>query len=149
MEILQLPWSRRCPLINTPHLNSQLNYKSKSKSKLLYDWRFTANQFILASSLLILTTRYSFLNWTLAVIVRMQHYTQVLCQYTQKTQPLYCCRGVFTAPLHSNSRGSDHIQNTVLLLWRASMLWALPSSSRCLPSYCLATGLYAIIHSIR
>jgi hypothetical protein len=30
----------------------------KSKSKLLYDWRFTANQFVLASSLLRLTTRF-------------------------------------------------------------------------------------------
>jgi hypothetical protein len=30
---------------------------------------------------------------------------------TQKTQPLYCCRGVFTAPLHSNGRGADHIEN--------------------------------------
>jgi hypothetical protein len=35
---------------------------------------------------------------------------------TQKTQPLFCCRGVFTAPLYSNGRGSDHIENTVLLL---------------------------------
>jgi hypothetical protein len=24
MEILQLPWSRRCPLVNTPHQNSEL-----------------------------------------------------------------------------------------------------------------------------
>jgi hypothetical protein len=32
-------------------------YSSKSKSKLLYDWRFTANQFVLASSPLRLTIR--------------------------------------------------------------------------------------------
>jgi hypothetical protein len=31
---------------------------SKSKSKSLYDWQFTANQFVLASSLLRPTTRY-------------------------------------------------------------------------------------------
>jgi hypothetical protein len=31
--------------------------KSKSKSKLIYDWRFTANQFVLASIPLRLTTR--------------------------------------------------------------------------------------------
>jgi hypothetical protein len=37
---------------------------------------------------------------------------------TQETQPLYCCRGVFTVPLHSNGRGADHIENTVLLLLR-------------------------------
>jgi hypothetical protein len=51
MEVLQLPWSRPCPLANTPHLNFQLNYKSKSE--LLYDCRFTANtanHFVLASS---------------------------------------------------------------------------------------------------
>jgi hypothetical protein len=42
----------------------------KSKSKLLYDWRFTANQFILASSLLRPTTR-DFFNSTLAVIALM------------------------------------------------------------------------------
>jgi hypothetical protein len=39
----------------------------KSRSKLLYDWRFTANYLILASSHLILTTKVSFFNWTLAV----------------------------------------------------------------------------------
>jgi hypothetical protein len=39
-----------------------------SKSKLLYDWRFTANQFVLASrSLRPMPTAY-FFNWTLAVI---------------------------------------------------------------------------------
>jgi hypothetical protein len=30
MEILQLQWPRRCPLVNTPHLNSQLNAESQS-----------------------------------------------------------------------------------------------------------------------
>jgi hypothetical protein len=43
---------------------------------------------------------------------------------TQKTQPLYSCRGVFTAQLHS---GADHIENAILLLLRACMLRALPS----------------------
>jgi hypothetical protein len=33
-----------------------LNSKSKAESKLLYDWQFTANQFVLASSSLRLTT---------------------------------------------------------------------------------------------
>jgi hypothetical protein len=28
MEILQLLWSRRCPLVNTPHLNSPLKYSA-------------------------------------------------------------------------------------------------------------------------
>jgi hypothetical protein len=39
---------------------SKSKSKSKSKSELLYDWRFTANQFVLASSPLRLTTRYFF-----------------------------------------------------------------------------------------
>jgi hypothetical protein len=42
--------------------------KSKSKSELLYDWRFTANQFVLASSPLRPTTTDLFFNWALVVI---------------------------------------------------------------------------------
>jgi hypothetical protein len=45
MEILQLPCSRRYWPANTPQLLS-----SESESELLYDWRFTANQFVLATS---------------------------------------------------------------------------------------------------
>jgi hypothetical protein len=41
---------------------SKSNKKSKSKSNLLYDWRFTANQFVLASSPLRPTTRFFFFN---------------------------------------------------------------------------------------
>jgi hypothetical protein len=52
---------------------TQLNYTAKSKSKLLYDWRFTANQFVFASSPLRVMTREYFFNLTLAVIVRMYH----------------------------------------------------------------------------
>jgi hypothetical protein len=39
---------------------------AKSKKKLLCDWRFTANQFVLASGPLRPTTRILFFNWTLA-----------------------------------------------------------------------------------
>jgi hypothetical protein len=45
--------------------------KSKSKSKSLYDWRFTANQFVLAPSPLRFMMRFFFFNSTLAVIVLM------------------------------------------------------------------------------
>jgi hypothetical protein len=45
----------------------------------------------------------------------------------QKTQPLYCCWGFFTMPLHRNGHGIDHIENTILLLLCACMLRALPS----------------------
>jgi hypothetical protein len=34
---------------------------------------------------------------------------------THKTQSLCCCRCLFTAPLHSNCRGVNHIENIVLL----------------------------------
>jgi hypothetical protein len=41
------------------------NSESESESELLYDWRFTANQFVLAPSPLRITTRdFLFLNWT-------------------------------------------------------------------------------------
>jgi hypothetical protein len=47
--------------------------KSKSKSILLHDWRFTAHQLVLAPSPLRLTTRDIFFNWTLVVTVLMSH----------------------------------------------------------------------------
>jgi hypothetical protein len=40
---------------------------SQSELELLYDWRFTANQFVLAPNPLRLTTRDIFVNWTIAV----------------------------------------------------------------------------------
>jgi hypothetical protein len=46
-----------CRFLQLAGLTRYSKSKSKSKSKLLYDWRFTANQFILASSPLRLTTR--------------------------------------------------------------------------------------------
>jgi hypothetical protein len=45
---------------------------SESELELLYDWRFAANQFILASSPLRLTTS-NFFKWILAFVVLMQH----------------------------------------------------------------------------
>jgi hypothetical protein len=102
VEILQLPWSRRCPLVNTPHLSPQLNC--------------SANCFQDNSS----------------------------ARSAQKTQPLYCCSGLFTVPLHSNGHGADHIQDIVLLLC-ACMLRALPINGRCLQSHCLAMGLHTTV----
>jgi hypothetical protein len=103
VETLQLPWSHRFPLVNSPHLNSQLNCSASS----LQD--------------------------------------NSSARTTQKTQLLYCCRGMFTAPFYSNDRGADHIENGVLLLLRACMLRPLPSNVRCLQSHFLATGLYATL----
>jgi hypothetical protein len=51
----------------------QFQYSKSQSQELLYDWRFTANQFILTSRLLRPTTRDSFFNWTLAIIVLIQH----------------------------------------------------------------------------
>jgi hypothetical protein len=47
-------------------------FYSESESELLYDWRFTANQFILASRPL-RPTPSIFFNWTLTVIALMKH----------------------------------------------------------------------------
>jgi hypothetical protein len=41
----------------------------KVKVKLLYDWRLTANHFVLAPSPVRLTTRDFFFNWALAIMV--------------------------------------------------------------------------------
>jgi hypothetical protein len=56
----------------------------------------------------------------------------------QKTQPLYCWGGVFTESLHINDRGTDHIENTALQLWRA-----LISAGTCLQSRCLVINVYS------
>jgi hypothetical protein len=103
------------------------------------------------------------LNWTLSLTKLLLHYTSLhftelnwtgqldslqdnsSAGATQKTQPLYCRRSLFTAPLNSNGRCSDHIENSVLLLLHVRMLRALSSNGRSLQSHCLAMGLYATI----
>jgi hypothetical protein len=73
----RLPFLRKkIPFIFTGLASLLSEYPSywvfKSKSKLLYDWRFTANQFVLTSSPLKPTTRdFFFHNWTLVAIVLM------------------------------------------------------------------------------
>jgi hypothetical protein len=82
----------------------EVTQKSKSKSKLLYDWRFTANQFILAPSPLRITTRV-FCNWTLAVMALMQHplwWEDGFVSYE------YVCPSVESL----YSLGTDRIENT-------------------------------------
>jgi hypothetical protein len=63
-----------------------------------------------------------------------QFYTAVLYNHfartTQKTQPIYCWGGVFTAPLHSN--GSYSIFACVFV-----------AKGMCLPSRCLAMKVYS------
>jgi hypothetical protein len=46
----------------------RLNGLTPLESELLYDWRFTANQFVLAPNPFRLTARIFFLKWTPAVI---------------------------------------------------------------------------------
>jgi hypothetical protein len=92
MEILQFPWSRCCPLVNTPHLISQLNCSVNCLQDNSSAWNI------------------------------------------QKIQPLCCCRGMFTTLLHSNHRGMDHVENTILPLFHACILQALPSNNHCLQS---------------
>jgi hypothetical protein len=50
---------------------------------------------------------------------------------TQKTQPLYCWRGLFTASLHSNGLEADHIENAVLILLRACCWRYLATATIC------------------
>jgi hypothetical protein len=50
--------------------NARVRERERER-ELLYDWRFTADQLVLAPSPLRLTARISFLNWTPAVIVLM------------------------------------------------------------------------------
>jgi hypothetical protein len=81
-----------------------------------------------------------YLHWTVAPSV-----FQITPRHgPRRKQPLCCCRRVFTALLHSNGRGGDHLENSVLLLC-ACMLWAFPSNGCCLQSNSLATNLYATI----
>jgi hypothetical protein len=57
---------------DTASLSSVIWLSSQLESELLYDWRFTANQFVLAPSPFRLTASI-FSNWTFAVIFLMQH----------------------------------------------------------------------------
>jgi hypothetical protein len=69
--------------------------------------RFTANQFVLASSPLRPNTS------LLCSAKFLQHNSSALT--TQKTQPLYCwC--VFTVSLHSNGHGTDYIENNLSIV---------------------------------
>jgi hypothetical protein len=53
---------------------------------------------------------------------------------TEKTQPLYCWGGVFTASVHSKNCSAYHIENTAL-----QCLPAFVSAGTCLPSRCSET----------
>jgi hypothetical protein len=66
----QVP-SSKPPVQNSTEITQKSKSKSNSKSKLLYDWLFTANQFVLASIPLRPTTRLLFNRTTPAVIVLM------------------------------------------------------------------------------
>jgi hypothetical protein len=72
----------------TPLYSHSLGSAS-SESELLYDWLFTADQFVLASSPLRLTAT----------------------QHRKHSFP-YCCRGMWPLSCLANSLGADHIENT-------------------------------------
>jgi hypothetical protein len=69
-----------------------------------------------------LEVRLTLLNWTLL-------YNR-FARTTQKTQPLFCWEGVYTAPLHNN--GSYSIVACVFV-----------ATGMCLPSRCLEIDIYA------
>jgi hypothetical protein len=68
----------------------------------------------------LLETRLTLLDWTFLF--------NNFARTTQKTQPLYCWKGVFTAPLHNN--GSYSI-----------VACAFVAAGMCLPSRCLAMNV--------
>jgi hypothetical protein len=55
----------------------------------------------------------------------------------RRKHPIYCCVGVFTEQLHNGPHRKHRF-----LLSRACTFRPLPRNGRCLPSHCLATGLY-------
>jgi hypothetical protein len=74
-----------------------------------------------------LASRNSILQWTAST----KHFLyNKFALTTQKTQPLYCCEGVFIVPLHSN--GSYSI-----------IAYVFVSAGMCLPSRCLAMNVYS------
>jgi hypothetical protein len=91
------------PLTMTVHLQAipSPHWLSRVREpELLYDWRFTANQFVLASSLLRLTTRVlSFGNWTLMVIVLVRLSTA-------------CLAWLYSLDTDHTEISMDHIENT-------------------------------------
>jgi hypothetical protein len=86
----------------------------------------------------------SALNWQLPGSPKFS-WRQLLDADHAENNPLYYCRGMFSAPFHSNDRGADLIENSIILLLRMCMFRASLSNVRCSQSRCLATGPYAII----
>jgi hypothetical protein len=129
MEVHQLLWSRRCPLLNTPQLSCQLYHHlfsaslaelnsqlTGSESELLYDWRFTANQFVLATSPLRLTTS--------NCIFRLNTYGYSPYVTSSLTRGWICRLQlllVFASAviLRSESRGWPHLRFESPSTWRA------------------------------
>jgi hypothetical protein len=104
-----------------------------AKSKLLYDWRFITNQFVLASVLFRLNTcGHSF--YVTSSLTRR-------CVCLLWIRFLYCCvlidcfRDLFTAQLRSNARGADPQRTplaTPLLLLRDITTYVTRSYAPCL-----------------
>jgi hypothetical protein len=104
---------------------------SKSKSKLLYDWRFTANQFVLASSPLRPTTDF-FFNWSSSysdrAVDNLPYCSVTACLPNYFHGNAYCWRGclrcwgnVFIQPLLS-------IGCLLNCDWLAfELMWAVPT----------------------
>jgi hypothetical protein len=80
------------------HLKRLPHVFFQSKSELLYDWQFTANQFVLASSPLRPMTRSS-----LSCLRSLHSLGVAPTENTVSWQVLWGYRGVFTLPLHGNN----------------------------------------------
>jgi hypothetical protein len=106
-----------CPLSDTgSSLGTTVSYSSAivalsrhvtTLSQLFYGWRFTDNQFVLATNPLTRTTRNFFSNLTLAVIANIKHH-----RWWEGGSVVYNCSWVLASAviLRSESRGThDHI----------------------------------------
>jgi hypothetical protein len=116
-EILQLLWSCRCPLINTPHLNSQLQLSTNcSLGTPELDCRISTN--------------YSLQPFC----------TNRIENTVSNNTPIVT--DVFTYPFLRN-----RLQKPVVLLLLTCVLRALANNCCCLQNHCLAMGLYVTIYT--
>jgi hypothetical protein len=72
----------------------------------------------------------------------------LLCPQAMVFEPASMREYTCSTPLYFLCNlGTDHIENTAVLLLCACMLWPLPSNGHCLRSHDSATGLHATIFS--
>jgi hypothetical protein len=138
---------------------------SESESELLYNWRLTANKFVSATSPLRFMTRDLFLNWTLAVIVRINIVSDDRMGLSLKVKAKVLLRLTASQSVYVGiklpSGAQDKIFITVIQLWvcwrgapsltrrRVCRLKLLPVSPAQSYSGRSPVGLMTIFHCLR